>query len=207
MWIRCMLVLLLSLVGLVVDVGATQAARPRRFIYNSDGNNMFVHMKPPMRAEDVYRYVDEIASGDVTTLYMCPNWGMLVNYPSKVTPMFGTGLNAEQEKLLAEAAEKTYWGRGAANLKSLVAAGHDPLALVIDRARARGLETFITFRPNEVHGVDRPNKFPTMLLLSQFWRKHPQWRIGKVGDPLSPLYRDILGPRTSPVVARWLPGG
>ena len=182
--------------------------RPYRLIYNSDADNMFIYTKPPMRPADVYAYVDEIAAAGVTTFYMCPNYGMPVNYPSKVTHMFGTGLSAEQEKLVAEAAqEKPSLERGAANLQSLMTAGHDPLGLVIDRARAKGLETFITFRPNEVHWIDKPDEFPINLLLSTFWQEHPQWRIGKAGDPLSQLHRDILGPRTSPVVAVWLPGG
>ncbi|NOX55120.1 MAG: hypothetical protein GXP27_11930 [Planctomycetes bacterium] len=188
--------------------GPAEPGRRYRLIYNSDANNMFQYVKPPMRPADLYPYVDEIAEAGVTTLYMCPNYGMAVNYPSEITEMIGTGLKAEQEVRVAKVAqERPSLERGVMNLKSLVAAGHDPLGLVIDRARAKGLETFITFRLNEVHWVDKPDEFPINLLLSKFWREHPQWRIGQPGDPLSQLHRDILGPRTSPVVARWLPGG
>ncbi len=198
-------VLLAGLCGLAV---AEEPARRYRLIYNSDASNMFYATRPPMKPEDVHRYVDEVAGTGVTTFYMCPNYGMPVNYPSRVTDMFGTGLTAEQEALVAKvAAIRPSSERGAANLKALVDAGHDPLGLVIDRARAKGLEAFITFRPNEVHWIEKADTFPYSLLVSKFWREHPQWRIGKAGDPLSQLHRDIIGPRTNPVVAGWLPGG
>lgn len=188
---------------------AAEHARPHRLIYNSDADNMFIYVKPPMRPADLHPYVDEIANAGVTTLYLCPNYGMPVTYPSAVTQMFGTGLTAEQQDHVAKVSlEKTAsLERGAANLQSLVAAGHSPVGVIIDRARAKGLETFISFRPNEVHWIEKPDEFPINLLLSRFWREHPEWRIGKAGDELSQLHLDILGPRTSPVVAGWLPGG
>ncbi len=203
------LLLLIAFSCFAVNSDASEPSRPYRLIYNSDASNMFYAAEPPMRAADVYRFVDEVAdAGGVTTFYMCPNYGMPVIYPSQVTQMFGTGLTAEQEKLVAKVAPlKPSSERGAANLKSLLNAGHDPMGLVIDRAKAKGMEAFITFRPNEVHWINKPDDFPISLLLSDFWREHPQWRIGKAGDPLSQLHRDIIGKRTSPIVAGWLPGG
>lgn len=208
MWVRVFIFVFTaqSLFALETTVAATE--RPYRLIYNSDADNMFIYIKPPMRPADLYPYVDEIAAAGATTLYMCPNYGMPVTYPSDVTQMFGTGLTAEQqEQVRIVSQEKPSLERGAANLQALVTAGHSPVGLVIDRARQQGLETFITFRPNEVHWIEKPDDFPINLLLSKFWHDHPQWRIGKAGDPLSQLHQDILGPRTSPVVAGWLPGG
>ncbi len=200
-------------VGVAGRVGGSAellAENPRQFriIYNCDASNLFYAAKPPMQPTDLYRDIDAVAKAGATTFYMCPNYGMPMNYPSQVTQMLGTGLTAEQEELVAKAAAThPSTERAVVNLRSLVAAGHDPLGLVIDRARAKGMETFITFRPNEVHWVDKADSFPYSLLVSRFWREHPQWRIGKPGDPLSPLHREILGPRTNPVVAGWLPGG
>jgi len=182
--------------------------RTHRLIYNSDADNMFIYVEPPMRPADLYPYVDEIADAGATTLYFCPNYGMPVTYQSEVTQMFGSELTVEQQRQVDEVSlEKVSLERGAANLQKLVEAGHSPVGLVIDRANARGLETFITFRPNEVHWIEKPDEFPINMLLSQFWRDHPEWRIGKAGDRLSQVHMDILGPRTSPVVAGWLPGG
>lgn len=208
MQIRCIVALLLGLSGFAFQAMAADRARPHRLIYNSDADNMFIYVKPPMRPVDLYPYVDEIADAGATTLYLCPNYGMPVTYPSKATQMFGSGLTEEQQKQVDKVSlEKPSLERGAANLHALVAAGHSPVGLIIDRARAKGLETFITFRPNEVHWIEKPDDFPINLLLSKSWHDHPEWRIGKAGDELSQLHLDILGPRTSPVVAGWLPGG
>lgn len=63
------------------------------------------------------------------------------------------------------------------NVRLLVEAGHDPIGIIIDRARQKKLEVFITFRMNEVHDVDQPDS----LLLSTFWKEHPDWRVGGDG--------------------------
>ena len=70
--------------------------------------------------------------------------------------------------------------RAAANLWSLAEAGHDPMRLIVDRARDKGLDVFLSFRLNEVHAVEQEDS----LLFSTFWKDHPEWRIGKAGDPL-----------------------
>jgi hypothetical protein len=163
----------------------------RRLIYNSDADNMFHHAEPPMRAEDLTPYIDEIAGTGVSTLSLSPNLGMKVNYPSRVAEM-----------LTPDSAQDTGQSRLARNLASLVAAGHDPLGLAFDLARERGLEVFASFRLNEVHGVEDP----ASPVVSGFWRKHPEWHLGQVGDPLPELHREIIGPRVNPIVSTWIPG-
>ena len=61
----------------------------RRFIFNSDGGNIFLDKAPPMQPEDVHPYVDEVADQGVTTFFICPNYGMPMMYPSQVTEMIG----------------------------------------------------------------------------------------------------------------------
>ena len=46
-----------------------------------------------------------------------------------------------------------------------------------NRAQSKGLETFITFRLNEIHDVQTPDS----LIVSKFWHDHPAWRVGKPG--------------------------
>jgi len=165
----------------------------RRLIYNSDGDNMFLYSEPPMQARHLEPYLEEIARAGATTLFISPNIGMKVNYPSRVAEML----------LPSHCVGSGSHGRLAENLNSLVRDGHDPLGLIIDMARKRGLEVFVSYRLNEVHAVDDP-KSP---ILSAFWRENHGWHLGKPGDPLPKVYRDILGPRVSPIVAKWLPGG
>lgn len=189
-------------------LAADDAPRPRRFIYNSDADNMFIYVEPPMKAADVNRYVDEIAVPGVTTLSISPNVGMAMNFAGRHAPLLGSEASAEEWTAIENGARKSCTlERGAVNFKALIADQRDPLGLVIDRAREKELEAFISFRLNEVHGVDTPEAMPYKLIVSNTWRQHPEWRIGKPGDRLSPLYTEILGPRTHPVVASWLPGG
>lgn len=182
---------------------ASVDARPRRLIYNCDANNTFIYDEPPMTPADVYKYVDEVAAVGVTTFFMCPNFGMVMNYPTEAGDFIGEHASpALLESVKPDAAAKSS-ERGIVNLRGLIAAGHDPMGLMFNRAREVGMETFLTFRLNEVHAVDQEDH----LILSRFWKEHPEWRIGKPGDPLPQLYLDILGPRTHPIVAGWLPGG
>ena len=205
-----------SLMGLVVGVvgGAggdhVQGATPhqKRFIYNSDGGNIFDDKVPPMAPADVYPYVDEVVGTGVTTFFICPNFGMEMIYPSKVADMIGSHATPEQNKLIEEQAisKEDSSGRAITNLRGLVDAGHDPFGLIVDRAQAKGFETFVTFRLNEIHDVQNPDS----LIVSRFWRDHPAWRVGQHGDEITPLFKEIIGGkpehRVNPIVASWFPG-
>lgn len=187
---------------------ATAEPHAYRFIYNSDAGNMFIDRKPPMTPAEVHAYVDEVAGTSVTTLFMCPNFGMDMNYPGQAGPLIGSHASPEVDKRIRERGplDKGSLERGVTNLRALVAAGHDPLGLVIDRARARKLEVFITFRLNEIHNVYDSDS----VLLSEFWLEHPGWRVGKLGDEVDAVHLDVIGGNerwgVSPVVATWFPG-
>lgn len=189
-----------------LDLYPLKSAEPRpRFIYNSDADNMFIYKDPPMSPADVHRYVDEIADTGATTLYISPNIGMTVNFPGQVSEMLGTHVSPAIAATLTDpaATRPASLERAAVNLKSLVDAGHDPLGLIIARAHEKGMEAFVSFRLNEVHAVEQADS----MLLSRFWKEHPEWRVGRMGDGPTELQTAILGPRTSPIVAGWLWGG
>lgn len=195
--------------ALLVPAVTALAEDPRqhRFIYNNDGSNVFIYDDAPMTPEDVYPYVDEVASTQVTTFFICPNWGMPLMYPSHVTEMLGSTLDEAGWKAVKEAAaEPGQRPRGIVNLHSLVDAGHDPIGLIVQRAHEKGLEVFVTFRINEIHDVQNPDS----LIVTSFWREHPEWRVGRLGDEISPLFKEIIGGRADhqvhPIVASWFPG-
>ncbi len=146
----------------------------RRIIYNNDGSSIFFNFKggkarTSVTAADVHRWVDEVAGMQVDTYMICPNMCMRLAYPSKVVRMLGAGEEITKEngydgnvKVCAE------------NIRSLVDQGYDPIGLVIDRAREKGLETFVTYRMNEAHTTH----IPESAFNSKFWREHPEWRVG-----------------------------
>jgi len=203
-------ILSLSQRGLGEDTSESRGReRPRRFLYNSDADNMFLYKGPPMQPEDVHPYIDQIAAAGVTTFCMSPNDGMVMNFPSQHARMLGDEDDpAILKQLEDEGLNKPgTLSRAALNYRAFVEQGHDAMGIAVERAKQQGLEVFISFRMNEVHGVDTPDKFPYNLILSRFWEEHPEYWIGQPGDELSQLHQDILGPRTSPVVGKWLPGG
>ncbi len=184
-------------VFLLIQVHGQALPRNFRFIYNSDGDNMYLF--DANTPEKLYPYVDEVAEVGVTSFFICPNVGMTKNYPTKVSDRVGV---QPMSKATYEALPD--WSkRMMHNINALIANGHDPFRILVERAKARGMEVFATYRLNEVHAVDKPESYH----FSAFWKAHPEWRIGQNGDYLSPVYLDILGPDTHPIVAGWLPGG
>lgn len=201
---------LLAIMGAVWNSAQADPPRTRRFIYNSDGGNILIDKAPPMTPEDVFKYVDETADSQVTTYFICPNYGMPLMYPSRVTDMLGATLTDQQWADMKHLAEQPdHVGsveRGIANLRALVDAGNDPIGLVIERAHHKKLEVFVTFRLNEIHDVENPKS----LIVSKFWREHPQWRVGKPTDRLEKAFENIIGGTpenpVSPMVATWFTG-
>jgi hypothetical protein len=167
----------------------------KRVIYNSDGTNIFKFKRPPMCPGDVHPYVDEVVGVGVTTFFICPNAGMNMYFPSQVANMLGTGLTEGQKQLFCDPNLQGVCQVAAGNLRALVGGGHDPIGLIVNRARRRRLETFITFRMNDIH--DWPNS--DSLLNSTFWLDHPDWRLG--GDPgLNFEYREVRERRLAELV-------
>ena len=182
----------------------TMPEKKRRYIYNCDGNNTFIYDDYPMLPEDVNKYVDEVADNSVTTFFMSCHTGMDMNYPGEAGRLVGLR-PTEKEAETWSKPEETKRGSGdraVVNMHALVNAGHDPLGLMLQRSIDRGMETFVTFRPNEVHCVDEP---PSSLL-SEFWLAHPEYHVGTPCEELPDLHKEILGP-VSPVVRNWIPGG
>jgi hypothetical protein len=179
------------------------SSNQRRFIYNCDGDNLLIHDPYPIQPEQLVKYVDEVAdTGVVTTFFMSCHIGMDMNYEGEHADLAGSHMTLERRKQVEESETFGHEDLGVRNLLGLVEAGHDPLGIILDRSIERRMETFITFRLNEVHCVDEPDSW----LLSRFWNDHPEWHVGTPGDPLPDLHTEILGP-VHPMVAGWIPGG
>jgi len=191
--------------------------RPRRLIYNSDSTNMLME-RGPISPPDLTRRVEEICRPCVTTLFLSPNAGMKMICPTRISEMLtpesvrDPALDRSSLDLPPEilnqgwrerlVRERLIHRQVARNIRSLLRAGRDPLELMIGHAKSTGLETFVSFRLNEVHNVEQADS----PIVSKFWREHPDWRLGKPGDPLPELHREIIGPRVNPIVQYWLPG-
>lgn len=130
-----------------------RSGRVRRLLVNNDGTNLL--WRDDLTPELVQRHVAECPNA-VTTYLLCPNGIQKMLYPS------------QYEELCAQR-----------TLAALVAAGHDPFGEFVRGLKTRGFETFITWRMNEVHNVNKPDE-PN---LSRFWREHPEYRVERGAHP------------------------
>ena len=151
----------------------TPTRTTRRTLYNMDGTDLFFYNDTISPAELCNR-VDEVADAGVTTYLFSPNPGQNMGYPSNVCAMFRYTPPDSTRGSVQMSRSDSIFARIGGNLAHLVKLGYDPTGVVVNRARLRGLETFLTFRMNELHDVDVPGS----PLLSEFWKKHPEYRVG-----------------------------
>ncbi len=192
-------------ISTLIGIVSSEAAPKFRFIYNSDGGNIFIYKKPPMTPEDVYRYVDEVAETSATSFFVCPNYCQPMMFRSEFTGLIGDDATEEQEKKIQEEGleKNVSLERAILNLRGLIEQGHDPVGIILDRAKEKGLEAFLSFRLNEIHSVEKPEG----LIITDFWREHPEWRVAEEGHEVGPIYAEIIGPRVHPIVSSWFWGG
>ncbi len=135
------------------EAAARKSSPIRRLLVNNDGTNLL--WRDDLSMDMVKRHAAECPNA-VTTYLVCPNGIQKMMYPSK------------HEALST---------RGA--LPALVAEGKDPFGAFLAELKTRGFETFITFRMNEVHNVDKPEE-PDLCAL---WREHPEYRVERGEKP------------------------
>ena len=125
-WLR------LAAAGASATIARGQAKRKsskRRTLYYNDARHYYLFVfEPPMRMEDAWRPVDEVAGTAVDTFVYGVERGDGLFYPSKVGMRFG----ADMQPFTMSA----YW-RVWENMQSLMDRGLDPLEVLRDRARAK----------------------------------------------------------------------
>jgi hypothetical protein len=161
---------ILSDVPLGEGGGTLQAPRRRRTLYNSDGSNIF--WRRSFSRDDVYGCVDEVADAGVTTFLFNPNPCQNVVYPGGTAGMFSYDFPRTPGYIPTE--RDSMYRHFSENLQTLLKDTLDPAGMIVDRARLRGMEAFLTVRMNELHDVDRPGS----PLLGEFWKSHPGYRVG-----------------------------
>ncbi|MFA6111089.1 MAG: hypothetical protein WDA75_20215, partial [Candidatus Latescibacterota bacterium] len=112
--------------------------RRRRTIYFNDARHYYLFVfEPPMRLEEAWVPIDEVAGTAVDTFIYGVARGDGLFYPSEVGLRFG----ADQPVFR----DAPYW-RVWENMQSLLDRGLDPLQVLVDRAHEKGLEFFASLR-------------------------------------------------------------
>jgi hypothetical protein len=120
--------------------------RRKRTIYFNDARHYYLFIyEPPMRLQDAWGPIDELAGTAVDTFVYGVGRGDGLFYPSEKGLRFG----ADLEKM--EMAP--YW-RAWENMQSLIDQGLDPLTVLVDRAHDKGLDFFASLRMGDCPGLD-----------------------------------------------------
>ena len=117
--------------------------RRRRTIYFNDARHYYLYaFEPPMKLEDAWRPIDEVAGTAVDTfIYGVSSGGLF--YPSKIGAQWG-----------GDQSPFAYAWRARKNMQSLIDRGLDPLTVLIDRAHEVGLDFFASLRMGSFSGSE-----------------------------------------------------
>ncbi|MBN98484.1 MAG: hypothetical protein CME16_04440 [Gemmatimonadetes bacterium] len=119
--------------------------RRQRTIYFNDARHYYLFVfEPPMRMEDAWRPIDEVAGTAVDTFIYGVSRGDGLFYPSNKGLRFGSGLEAFEMA--------AYW-RVWENMQSLIDRGLDPLRVLVDRAHDKGMDFFASLRMGDFPGL------------------------------------------------------
>ena len=124
--------------------------RKKRIIYYNDARHYYLFVfEPPMRLQDAWVPVDEVAGTAVNTFLYGVARGDGLFYPSKVGGRFG----ADREEFELSA----YW-RVWNNMQSLIDRGLDPLTVLVDRAHDKGMDFIASLRMAEYESMDAAHR-------------------------------------------------
>lgn len=130
-------------------------------------------MQPPLEPADLQYNIDQLAnSGFDTLMYWAGVEGGAVIYDSKVAPLWGDNVKMWTHPV---------WYRAARNLRQLIADGHDPLKVMVDRAHEKGIWFFAG---NWVNFQGSRREISGGLGRTCDWvYEHPQYEVGEEDDP------------------------
>ena len=152
------------------------AARRRRIIMNNDGNEVVyrceqVTDQEAMAGEILGHHTSPLEGSQVDTIFYS-DWGSgfgLFTHNSEVSEIFTTKEGIFEHNLTAD----------------LIAAGTDPLELMVDYCHQSGIEIFWSMRMNDVHdGQVQDGELYYPQLFPQFKRDHPEYLFGSQGEQL-----------------------
>ena len=172
------LLVLFSLLGSLSFGSPKNQAVGHRLIFNCDGTDLlgnFMFNRRPLSVADVNAYVDAYANTQVTTFMMCSG-SDYPYYESKYGRVFGDDLNGTLN-CGADTAVYNNLFRYYKNHLNLKSAGTDVIQAPLRRAKEKKMETFISYRMNDLHFCDTTTRCP--IEYTDFWIAHPQYWLNE----------------------------
>ncbi len=149
-----------------------------RLIFNCDGTinlgNFMFHQRP-LSLADANAFVDAYANTGVTTFMMCSG-SDFPYYRSKYGRVFCDDRNGTLD-CGCDTANYRYYKSYYQNHLNLEKEGTDIIEASLRRAKKDGMETFITYRMNDLHFNDTTLHCP--IVYSDFWLAHPEYWLNE----------------------------
>ena len=143
-------------------------------LFNSDGGSgALFAFEPPITRGQLCRVVDSLQGTQVDVFIQCVSYGSFVVHGTRVGEVYGLDM-ADDEF------ENENFRRWAANVRGLLEAGDDPLAIWAGRARDLGMRFFAGLRMNDIH-KDWVERWPS--LRTRWERERPHAAIGRDVPP------------------------
>ncbi len=149
-----------------------------RLIFNCDGTDLmgnFMFNRRPLSVTDVNAYVDAYANTQVTTFMICSG-SDYPYYRSKYGRVFGDDRNGTLNCGADTAGYRNLFSYYQNHL-NLEKAGTDVIQAALRRAKEKKMETFISYRMNDLHFCDTTTRCPVEY--TDFWLAHPQYWLNE----------------------------
>ena len=164
-------VMIAMLAAVALSIGWSRVACATGLAYNNDTTCMY--LTPSVTPAQVRGFVDEVAGTQVDRYLVCAA-EMVSYFPSTTVEWLGdsrTPPPGSNPSVVTTAQA----------LGNLVAQGYDPVGLVLDEAKQKGMKALITYRMNDIHDTDQADS----LQLSSFWKNNPGYRISSSNAALN----------------------
>ncbi|HOX58771.1 MAG TPA: hypothetical protein P5205_10865 [Candidatus Paceibacterota bacterium] len=143
--------------------------RPRRIIFNNDGNEPVYFCKAATAEELLKARTSRLAGSQVDSIFYC-TWSSgfgLFTHNTKAGQVFST-----REAMFKDNRTQEFLDRKL-----------DPLQVMADFAHQHGMELFWSMRMNDTHDGAGADYGPVMFRANRLKQEHPEWLIGSKEHP------------------------
>lgn len=143
--------------------------RPRRIIFNNDGNEPVYYCKSATAEELLRARTSALIGSQVDSIFYC-TWSSgfgLFTHDTKVGQVFNT-----REAMFSPNRTQEFLDNGL-----------DPLRIMVEFAHRHRMELVWSMRMNDTHDGSRAEYGPVMFRANKLKQEHPEWLIGSKERP------------------------
>ncbi|WP_438480624.1 sulfatase-like hydrolase/transferase [Oleiharenicola lentus] len=144
--------------------------RPRRVIFNNDGNDPILKIKRPSVEDMLAARTTPLVGTHVDSIFYC-----------SFSAGFGNFSHLTKVGQVHFAQEDIFVNN---QLPALATAGIDPLTEMVKFAHGHGIELFWSMRMNDTHDAGKSGQGPVLFKLNKLKQAHPEFLLGEPFEKL-----------------------